>query len=632
MNSLKTLDTDRIRALDAVENSLDDWRAYNDLFDHFTKDFDEIFSSDYNNNRIIDELYVERFEGSSDQSFEDKMVDLLFFDHNLPEGKIYVLTGDVGTGKTTFIKYLCEKKIRVKYKENLLFVYMDMFSSMVSEATSFSDVEISFLEKLKSQIWSANNSKFRGPLDFAKFYLKKNGIDNVSIQDIISMSETISRMSLSNFLNFILGSCEFTHVIFVIDNIDEGNFYKKTAGGEFARYLKGVCSDAASSAKTCIILPARTYTRNEFFSTDHYFCKKMPQPPASAIIAKRIYAMRNRFSQYIKNKSHSVEIYRQDKHGQKKFVTAKNVRISPETAHAFLMEVLKILDLTQERPARYMLLCISNKNMKILMKIVYYLFHSCKLNYLPIFQMVFGGARMAERVGCGEESIFPIHLIIECLMAIHYPFYDKDASPIANIFNADISTNVNDYRNTLVISRIMFFLKRRPSVEYEEILKEFYLIGYDTFSIRQALNVLLKYGLVEIDVGYTIEHVRDNSKIKVSMSGEFYVNCIFTQVRYIELVVADIVMPKKFVIPLNEIHPSNNADSKYPAAIVKSKIRQAVRNFVAFLRLEEEREWEVVKSKSHLDRLNFMAKFGPPGGQPVSIADCLTQAISRQWS
>ena len=95
-----------LRALDAVEPELESKEKFNELFNSFIKEFDVSFDRG-----VLANLgtYVKRKGSKANISYEEEFSSYLFSTHKNPAGKAYLLKGKVGSGKTTFVRYLKNK-------------------------------------------------------------------------------------------------------------------------------------------------------------------------------------------------------------------------------------------------------------------------------------------------------------------------------------------------------------------------------------------------------------------------------------------------------------------------------------------------------------------------------------------
>jgi hypothetical protein len=560
------------------------------------------------------------------------MTRLLFNDHNRPQGKIYVLTGAVGYGKTSFVKYMGTVKLpqmiskQTGNPEKLLFVYYDVLSGRIQKEQALINIVTDFISRLKDALYLRKDSAFNGKYDFARNFTKLHGQIDPTNSDL---ENAIANATLNELVDFAYESKAYDTIFFVIDNIDECNIEVKQAADQFCSSLRDICQGKTGTVKTCILVPMREYTqKNHFFSTNHYFTKEMPPPKLREIVKKRLLAIKLHIAGKVGPVSHSIEIRVPNTSVEKRFTT-RRITVTPQGAASFLSEVIGLIDTHEERHMREFLTNISNNNLKILIKTVYYLFHSCKLDYFPLFERVFDNGQQHS----SGKPLFPIPLLIESLMSIHYPYFDKKSSIVINLFDCETLWR-GDFRNTLAVPRVLYYLKNRNAAQAAEMYEDFSSISYDHATLVKALRVAFKAGLVMSDVGASPDDLSNFSTVRLSNAGSYYLSTIIGDVRYLHMVSEACPMPIDYIVPISEkYHYTYNQQSNQSIFRVNLKAsKESVRRFVDFIQAEEEAEWSQIERLQKIDRDDFLARFGPHfEGSPMPIYSMLQIRTMRQW-
>lgn len=616
----------RTKALHEVNENIHSWRCYNKFFQKYTNVFDDHFDSHVDEDLFHKNLYVKRSNGDK-HMFEDVMVSKIFNDHNNPGNKIYLLSADVGYGKTSFVKHIGIEMLPQIHREKFLFVYLDLHTFGIffenDLAVIEGKIEKSFLERMILSLYSDDLSMFPTLSDLAKAYCAYVGELNVAIDMALRL---LKEASLPEMVNFIKSKCGFTHCLFSIDNIDEGSKSIKQVADGFCRRLLGICHAKKSNVNVCIMLPVRKYTM-KFYDTKHYFVREMPPPPIGSIVVKRILSMGHYVENNFKESSHSVNFIPKSsgvRRGRNKSIS-KTITITPRRAVKFFELVVKIIDKEDGEVVRDFISKISNNNLKILIKAIYYIFHSCKLSYSPLFQKVFGGV-LDEK-----EKLFSFPIIIECLMSVHYPFYDKSASIIKNIFNCSDQNAGGDYKSTLIMPRIMLYLLNYKSVGKEKIIGDFIKIKYDEDIINKALEYGFDCGIFSSECGMSYSDVAFGNEVYITGAGRFYIYSIISDPRYLHFISEDVLMDEDKIVQINKKYRSmmNHDGELIGYSVNKDLSIRSINLFISFLEDEERNEWNKISDEFN-NKEEFLSRYGVHAfGGTINISEYLRQSVER---
>nr|NJM04517.1 AAA family ATPase [Desulfobacula sp.] len=267
----------RIRALDAISDELEKWVAYNPLFYNSIPAFDEAFDRGVQLNLAY---YVERYDNQG-RAFEIILNNNLFSAHRNPTGKVYNLSGPVGSGKTSVCRYLVEKYFPEK-NPTTLGIMIDVWPSEEKDDVNFKELTNSLKEALYHAL-----TRYGVIRTYAEFYttiLKQLGFETHSVDKILRIGEQID---LFMILEFLSSYEKFNRILIIIDNIDETNRDTIENCKSFA--LKIAKSARAKPSKAfSILLPVREYTRTVFFSQAHFAHYDLPPLQEHKVIAKKL--------------------------------------------------------------------------------------------------------------------------------------------------------------------------------------------------------------------------------------------------------------------------------------------------------------------------------------------------------
>ena len=188
-------------------------------------------------------------------------------------------------------------------------------------------------------------------------------------------------------------------------------------------------------------------------------------------------------------------------------------------------------------------------NCKYLVAGLYNFLHSCKLPLTPLFAQAFLPAYTNQEV----KQVVPLGTAVECLMAIHYPFFDVDASSICNVFNAADLRAPNCYENTLVIVRLLARLyNAEQPLSYGKLREDFKSVGYHQKVVDAAFEKVSKFGLVDSSEGYCMQDWNDGTDIAATTATKTYIEVLIVEPSYLQYVSEDVPMPPEFVVSIHE--------------------------------------------------------------------------------
>ncbi len=271
---------------------------------------------------------------------------------------------------------------------------------------------------------------------------------------------------------------------------------------------------------------------------------------------------------------------------------------------------------------------VSADNLKLVTRNTYNIFHSCKLNLPELVQFIYtpeDNPSYYELLKRLESSSFGPPLIYDLSMAIHFPFFDTEASCIPNLFNLSNSTAINDFRNTYGLPRLLCYLYNNEEISFADMFSALTAIGYSDEYIKKAIQISLDYCLINTEFGVKLDDLNNDTMLSLSSSGIFMLESSICDKRYLSYVCEDTPMDNEYVVEIKEKYTPGSSASN-----IQNR-KKAEDNFVKFLVKEDNRELSDVINKRKWDRHSFLRDFSMfLDGQPVPISKYISRRISEQ--
>lgn len=592
----------RLRALDAIcddSNVLSNWKCVNEMFNTYIPIIDTALGSGIHG---ADMLYVPCTDGKE----ELKFCELLFSINIDLRTKRYILLGGVGTGKTTLVNKICHGTLSETFPDSYIFAaYKDVQRIASSKADEIvkdmtSKLRDAIIKQLfpydggELDLYTQINTKLLGPL-LAKAETEKN-----PRQVLREGREVLTIQDYCRFLSCFSNNGKKLYVLLVMDNIDENS---PDAISEILcaeNRLFEALSDQGNHFFSCTLVPMRNYTRAKFENTERYAVADIFRYPASQILRVRLKLCEEEIR-------HSTRMF--------KF---KGKSISPEEAANFIANLAEAL-LSKKQPEAFRLISdLAANNMKTLLANTYNMIHSPRLPYLHIFESAF-----AEKEPHKVSSIIPMEIACQCLMAVHYPFFDVSNSWIMNLFN--VRVRADGFMNTLVTYRFMCLVNRYKKITYKNILQEFGSIGYDPSFVDQSITLCLKHGAIEASNGLSFHQINHATEFKWNSSTRIYMEQLVYSLSYLQYVCEDTPMPSHHIVKIQDKYSPEPNDSYEN---FRSARFSSARKFCQFLKEEENLEWEHIK-KSPQNLCANRYEFNTQWSLNLNGYDCLSDKM--EW-
>jgi hypothetical protein len=584
--------SNRRRALDEVEATKDRWIEHNPLFKSAIPQFDEAFNRGVPLNL---DHYVCR-QGKEMCQVEEAYCDLFFSTHLNPTGKVYVLQGPVGAGKTSFVRYLTDRVIPARHK-NALSVYIDSWQLFTDDGTETAALHKACSRAIENSVTRGPGALFSNQQEFFSAALNFLGYSNLSHSGIFELGR---KLEIPDVLKYLFLKTPITHFLFAVDNIDESSLAAIQAGRGFVTELAHLCREYSGGQKSsCVLLPVREYTANKFSDTDRFAHKELPPIDEATIISAKLEQARSSIDSIASEFSGEVSFTMNIPGSRDQSIRAAQITIKKEAICSFLQELAEEI-VKKDHEMLSLLRKLSAGNLKILVGNVYNMLHSTKLPLTELFQRRFIPDEAPELRRPLSNSPLKGGRAFECLLAIHYPFYDVAASHLMNVFNVVSSKAPNDFRNTLTIPRLLCLLLNGGRQPKRDIVAKFSEVGYSEKYVEAAIRKCLNYGLISSDHGFDVEHFQSNTVLWLSTAGEAYLETLIIEPSYLQYVCEDTPMPDQYCIPITTKYRHNRSHGS-----VEQRLR-SILSMIAFLQEEEKMEHQSVVIDKRVDEGGFL--------------------------
>lgn len=280
--------------------------------------------------------------------------------------------------------------------------------------------------------------------------------------------------------------------------------------------------------------------------------------------------------------------------------------ITPHSAWDYLGRFARLLSMPESEMQQFVEKLASG-NLSIGVSALYYFLHSNKLPLTKLFQLEFAKHAADDR----EKALVTTDEIIEGLLAIHYPFFDVDKSPLLNVFKG-FDEIPKDFRKTLVIPRILGILAS-GKLKFRTLIARLGKAGYPPDIAYEAFDRCLQKGLFGCSWGHKVDHFEESSdaSVRLSRCGKLYWNHLLWRASYLQYVCEDVEMEEKWQVPILDKYEELSSGSRH----MQSRLN-AVRKFVLFIESEEEaeKEWICRKGRNYTDHLTeFGVREGKTG-------------------
>lgn len=594
----------RKRALSIIED-MGTWTPLNPLFKEYINYLECICGVGVT--KTLLDNYVCR-----NDNFELEYAQKICVKDNNPTSKVNLLTGFVGKGKTTFVNFVREKLIPKFYPE-VISIYIDL-TSLAKANSKLIDEKI--IRAVAERIKSINKMT---DYELQIQYLIFNGFPENTITNNPTQSYK-SHISVESILLFLDSMANGFHkVIFFFDNIDENKRESleeiKTKLIDLIQFL----SENTMCKSFLFVVSMREYNKR-FFTESHSKTYSFPNDELPEV--DYVEVVKSKFKD-IKNEIEKAAIdYTQPVYFEKYYRLESTITITKEKILFLLDKIVDILFKNKSELITY-INSLSAGNLKTLSFNILNLLQSKNLPLLELFESVFKP----------QSSTISItkHEIIGLLMAIKYPYFDVETSHILNIFNINSSHNRNDFRNILLIPRMLFYIynHRNFDLTFFKVKDELKKYGYDSKLIDIAIDKCFGRGLFQTKFGIFIYQIdQEKDFIKLGRCGLKYTEDLIYQFSYLQYVCEDTpVSPENYIAINKKYYRDDIIDNEID--FKKYRI-SSVKLFMDFIEKMEKQEISEIE-KQRLDRNDFLDKFCPrKNNKGIFLSSIIKEKVNEQ--
>ncbi|HPI41369.1 MAG TPA: hypothetical protein PLJ21_11235 [Pseudobdellovibrionaceae bacterium] len=556
---------------------------YNPIFKNYISIVDESFV--INGTKLNLDSYVLR-----ENNFEEEYFLSAIKRNSSAKPAIEILTGKVGSGKTTFIQYI-EERIIDKIDGYIRF-HID-----IAKISGFDPVVIPdyVYEKLFSELFDVvlNKNFNNDRLSFIRELniSDSNSINLSDIEHIKYYNEIINSMKwkdrISYIFKFINKLDKIQRVVIIFDNIDENSGKIISLFRKISLEIHELCIQKLFYKSPVIIIPIRDYNSRffsgSFIKTENFQPTSLRPVPIIEVCRSKIKDLTTR----IKEEFIPMEfpIVAKVKNGGSIPNYDLKIKVGKENIVEYLTEVLKYLEIDDdEKKLSDFIIDLSSGNHKFSSLLLFNFLQSVDINIQSLIENIFDPSFK------GENFKVKIEDFLKALMSVHEPFYNQTNSPVLNIFNLKDSIKNNDFLNILIIPRILFYLKHNKETSISSISSYFEIFFPAQNYFSKSIDKLFNFGLLDSEYGCCYKDLfgEKDSTLKLSTAGNLYVNNIFYRFSYLSNVCEATPMPVEFIIEVNnkyetKIHRQSTLDRF-------QQIKSSVALFISFVESQENLE------------------------------------------
>lgn len=429
---------------------------------------------------------------------------------------LMLLIGNVGSGKTTFIRYFKRKFLEERHSDlagKCDWIFLNMNTAPITNTEIYDWIKQEIIAQLKANHQYIDFSS----LDVIKNVFRKevhefeNGLGqliksdekeyNLKLYEILSskMSDnTILLKHMIQYLKEIKGSLP----IIVLDNCDKRNKEEQLLMFQVAEWLR-------TTFKCLVILPMRDSTYDQYRN----------EPPLDTVVKDLIFridppdllkVLQSRLDYIVRNTKPEDRTYVLD--------NGMNVEID----YSELIEYFKciLMAIRQNSMTLDIFYKLSDRNTRYGIQIFEDFCKSGHINSRDFFMM-----RTA-----GKEYTLPSYKFLNALLRKNRKYYNGEESNFINLFGSDFH---DDFPDPFVRIDILNWLKvqsRQVDKDKEklfvvsDIIKDLQLIGHKDTVINRELNYMLKKGLLLCET--LLPHADIDDRVKITLTGKLHLSLL----------------------------------------------------------------------------------------------------------
>ena len=438
-------------------------------------------------------------------------------DDKIEAYSLMLLIGNVGSGKTTFVRYFRKMFLEKKYPQlaqKCDWIFLNMNFAPLTKEEIYGWVKNEIILQIKNNHQNINFSSFEiiKKIFRKDLQLFEDGIGQLLKEDKISyqkeeyqlLKEKMEDLScyLNSLLSYLKGDYSILPII-VLDNCDKRNKDEQLLMFEVAQWLR-------TTFKCVVILPMRDSTYDLYRN----------EPPLDTVVKDLVFRI--------------------DPPDLLKVLQARLdyiVRITEQTASTYILRNGFNVSVKQTELIEYFkCIMVAIRRNSMASDIFYRLSDRNTRNGIQIFEdFCKSGHILAEdilmiRTG-GKEYELPSYKFLNAMLRKNRRYYNGEESNFINLFYSDYN---DDFPDPFIRIDILQWLKAHNTKEGPtknkgmfpagEVIRDMQLIGHSKEIIIREINYLIKRGLILSET--LLSNVGKDDLIKITLSGLLHINLL----------------------------------------------------------------------------------------------------------
>lgn len=584
------------RALEIIENSAHPWESFNTIFGDHTSILDDLFNRGVRTNL---EGYVK-----TNSNFEIQFCKIQLDPVRASNThRIHVLQGKIGRGKSTFVDY-CRKVVMPDlYGDELLILFVDL------QTFDIDNTDIKLRNKIIECIEEILLIRFFNSdlYKLQRVFIEHFGYPNISPIDTINIYTNIKTVdTLIKFINDFISHETFkiSGILLILDNVDENPKEVIKICDILIKDLIKICENKLKLVPFTVLVPVRDYNANSFSHTQKVNNTNLRNVEANKIIFNKIILLKNQIVLNTRLDYQDIIDYHVRVDGISR-IQQKVIVISKDDLVNYLDSFADSLFKSNDGDVYEILHQLSAGNLKILIANVFNILHSNKLPLSLLFRKYFID-RDLHTINEIDEP-FTVENVIECLLSIHFPYFTHLESHIINLFNCNNSSNPKEFRDQLVLVKIICAANNIGSFTVNNIKGIFEQYSYSLKLVERGLKLCFENGILETDIGIRLSHLdNEHTQIRLSSLGNVYLYYLLTNITYFQYVCEDTYLPDDYVIPILTKYSNGNFHGSRENRILSGiKLCEYLINVL-------EKERQIIENNLNKSYDSFLEIFGYP--------------------
>lgn len=446
------------------------------------------------------------------------------------EGKIILIIGSVGSGKTTFIDHLIEEVIPDDTNKNILWIRINMNNSpvnkeeiynwirerIISESKgAYSDVDFDDIETIM-KIYSVEVNRFKKGVGA----LLPEGVEkNKELYNVISDCDNDLNKKTLCYTRY-LGTERNKLIIIVLDNCDKRTRDEQLLMFEIAQWLQ-------NEFRVLVILPLRDETYDNY----------RDRPPLDTAIKDMVFRIEPPMFQDVLHSRVQLILNKMvgESNEKMKYELTKGMSVDcgKDEKSIYLTSMVKSI-FVHDKQIRQIIVGLAGKNIRKALEIF---MEFCTSGHITSDEI------LKIRQQGGSYSL-PLYIVTRVLLRMKKRFYKSDDSYLKNIFSISSSDDNPNYFTRYIILNWYYHKNGytgptgyKGYFPVRDLKDDIIKYGIQKDIIIREVNYLLKGGCLESE-RYTADIVDENELLKITSAGFVHLDMI-SNINYLAAIAED---------------------------------------------------------------------------------------------